>query len=289
MKGTGMILNGNRVIVASALLLAVNLANAAAPSLVEFTAATSAKASEVNANFESLKTYAAGLEDVLNAQTALITALENKATAAETERTSIEGKVTLLETESENLQSQISALENGEKYTIAVYGDGGLEPIGFTNTPKTSNDKQYMVIKTAHGMATLKSKYDSTEYILQDYDPLSDDADSNSIHFSDSSCTNPITVLSQNEIGASLFFTKVKGVTDVAIIATSESSAYIAAAGSLFSDTIIDFYQPNNGACELSSSYVQGSVYIPVVEMSEQTHGLKSSYSTITLEGYFSN
>jgi len=283
-----MNLSGNKIIAASALFLAVNLANAEAPDLVEFTAGTAAKAAEVNSNFDDLKTYSESLETVIDAQAALITALEGKATTADTARAALEEKVTALETKSTDLQSQISSLGGDDGYTIAVYGDNGDEPIGLTNAPKISNDKQYMILKTPHGMATLVTGQD--EYILRDYDPLSDDADSNSIHYSDALCNNPVSVLGENDIGNSMLFTKEAGVLDTPKIATNEESAFLAEAGTEFSNVSISFYSKDStGECVDSSEYVTGSIYIPVVEMTEALHNLKHSYTSIRLEGYQTN
>ncbi len=286
MKGTGMNLSGNKIIAASALFLAVNLANADAPDLVQFISGTAAKAAEVNANFDDLKTYSAGLETVIDAQTALITALEEKATAAAAARAALEGKVTTLETESSDLQEQVAALKTGEEYTIAVYGDGGATPIGYTNSPNFSNDKQYMVIKTDHGMVVIRPSTDS--YDLYDYDALDNETGSHSVYYSDIACSMPVAVLGTNPIGNSMFFTTTKGVTDKAIIATSNDTVFLATAGTVFSDTPIDFYSDWTGECADLGSY-SGAVYVPVVEMTEADHNLKFSYTSISLEGFETN
>ena len=278
--------NGNKIVTASALLFAINMANAEAPNLVEFTSGTAAKASEVNANFESLNTYSASLENLVEAQATLIAALEEKATAADTSRTALEEKVSALETESDDLQNQIANLSGGDAYTIAVYGDGEL--IGYTDYPKISNDKQYMILKTEHGMASLKPS--SGEYILNDYDELSDDADSNSIHYTDAVCSQAVTVLASNPISSSMLFTKEAGVLDTPRIATNGDSIYLAAKGTEFSNVSISFYSKNDeGDCIDSYDYLNGSFYIPVVEMTEESHGLKPSYSSISIEGYETN
>ncbi len=286
MKGTGMNLSGNKIIAASALFLAVNLANAEAPDLVEFTAGTAAKAAEVNANFDDLKTYSASLETVIDAQASLITALEEKATAADTARAALEEQVTTLETQSTDLQSQITALETGEEYTIAVYGDDSVEPIGYTNSPNFSNDKQYMVIKTDHGMVAMRPGTES--YNLYDYDALDNETGSHSVYYSDIDCSMPVVILGTNPIGNSMFFTTTKGVTDKAIIATSDAAVFLATAGTVFSDTPIDFYSDWTGECADFGSY-SGAVYVPVVEMTEELHNLKYSYTSIRLEGYQTN
>lgn len=280
-----MNLSGNKLVTASALLFAINMANADAPNLIEFSSGTAAKASEVNANFEGLKTYSVDLEDLIEAQAALITVLEEKATAADTARASLEEKVTTLEEESDDLQSQISALDGGDDYTIEVYGDDVL--IGYTNEPKVSNDKQYMLLKTEYGMVALRSG--STGYDMREYDHLDDEQGSNSVYYLDDTCNNPVSLLETNSIGSSMFFTKVKGITDTSLIATSYNSIFLAVAGTEFSDEAANFYSKSEeGACN-TYDFGEGSIYIPVVEMTEESHGLKFNYSSITLEGFVTN
>ncbi|MEH6344643.1 MAG: hypothetical protein V7785_06125 [Bermanella sp.] len=284
-----MNLSGNKIIAASALFLVVNLANAEAPGLVEFTSGTAAKAAEVNANFDDLKTYSAGLETVIDAQAVLITALQDRATAADTARAALEGRVTTLETESSELQGQITAFETGEKYTIAVYGDESVDPIGYTNSPNTSNDKQFMVLKTDHGMAAIRPGED--RYELYEYDALNNKSGSPSVRYTDSNCSSPVAVLSTNPIGYSMFFTTNKGVTDTPIIATSTDGVFMAEAGTAFSDAPINFYYKDSVSlsCLDASTYYTGKVYFPVVEMTEELHNLKFSYTSIRLQGFQSN
>lgn len=79
-----MTLTGNKLLSVAVVLAAsqiVQAENIAAPDLVSFEAGTPAKASEVNGNFEGLKTYGEGLQDIVEDQETRISDLETSTNA----------------------------------------------------------------------------------------------------------------------------------------------------------------------------------------------------------------
>ena len=121
------------------------------------------------------------------------------------------------------------------------------------------------------------------------YDELDNEQGYHSVYYTDNACRNPVTVLTNNPIGFSMVFTKVKGVTDTAIIATNQNGVFVAAVGTEFSETAESYFSKSDDVCSSTDYPASGSVHIPVEEMTEDSHGLKFSYTSIRLEGYQTN
>ena len=261
-----MKLNGTKLITASVLSLITTITQAetiAAPALTTFTAGTPAKAAEVNANFAGLKTYDAALTDVVNAQAALIEALEAK----------VESLHTIIESEPNS-------------FTIPVKGDGEL--IGYTDSIPDIAIGGSMLVKTDYGIIKLKGDY-SDGYQLGYYNEMNSTSEYFSgPNYTDAACTTMIFAISPGE-GNPVIFTKVAGIVDKDQIFVGENNSWLIEAGTTFNRNNTSFYYKDGENCVEATWLADGTISIPMIELNPEVHGLKQTYSSISIDGYVLN
>jgi uncharacterized protein YoxC len=349
MKETGMKLHGTKLIIVSAIALASAITFAESiesPTLTTFTAGTPAKASEVNDNFDALKTYGEAIDsnltnletevstlqashttlsETVSTQTTDINTLNVTATSLNTSVTTNTNSISALNTSVSNLSTDatntaadvtaltaqinsqaetISALEtkiealeaasggsSSDEFSIEVRGDGNL--IGYTNRVLFNFDKPYILVKTTHGFATIRGVYDSTGYYLDGYDELTASAGRNGyVYYTDNACSqNPSRVVKSDDL-PQLVFTKVANTIDTKNFIYQEGKGtYFIEAGTVFtktsSETTMYSYDSYEDSCN-SQTISENALITPVIPVTQNTHGLQSTYSTITIDGYSS-
>jgi hypothetical protein len=138
-------------------------------------------------------------------------------------------------------------------------------------------------------MATIQSPHDGTGYYLEGYDELSESAGRNGyVHFSDATCSeNPVRVITTSP---QLFFTKTANIIDENnFIHQAGKATYFIEAGTAFtkttSETTLYTYSSYEDSCNVKN-IPANALITPIVELSQEVHDLKSTYSTITIEGY---
>lgn len=268
----------SKVMATSALLLAVNLSHAEAPSLIQFSAGTPAKAEEVNGNFSGLKSYTAGLESVIEAQAALISALETSTATLEEKTVALESNNATLNQKIDDLQSSAPAPE----FDIPVMGDGLV--IGFTNhIPSIQHDGK-ILLKTDFGSIMLEGNRNGG-YKLANYDEHNDDTDDVSARFSDAQCSNAIFTISPGD-GNPLIFTKIAGTIDNPQLVIGSTEAWVIQAGTVFTTSTATYYYKNGINCDEIISHPEGTVKIPMIELSTMNHNLKHTYTSLSIDGF---
>lgn len=232
-----------------------------------------------------------------------IITLQGRFTPLESSISTLEGKVTALENsdisaEILDLQTRIAALESSspstDTYTISVYGDSEL--IGHTNGVLLFDDSlPYLAFKTPLGMASLGGVGNSNNYYLNGFNGISGQVSKNtSIYFTDAACSaDPSQVIISNE-GTQFSFSKSANVVDDNYFISNTVKSYIINAGTTITKTTTDsnLYALSTwggGSCSSEILIPTGSLIIPATELSEGIHNLKSTYSSITIDGYITN
>ena len=259
-----MKLIGNKLTAAIFSLSAgISQADNISAELTTFTAGTPAKAAEVNGNFTELKAYSDSLQALISAQANMISVLE--------------GKVTALENE-----------QGGDDFTIAVMGDGEL--IGYTDAVPALRTSGKMLVKTSLGVVKIRGGY-TNNYELEYYDPVTQAEGWGDPYFTDDVCTESVMAIYSGE-GSPMLFTENNGLTDSARILPSNGEntpSYVIQANTAITTATTIYQKDYEGVCVLADWMVGETIVIPIAELDPDTDGLKDSFTTISVDGYFLN
>lgn len=187
----------------------------------------------------------------------------------------------------EALKAAVQALQNKsdtDRYAIPVYGDGKL--IGHTYDKAffadLDNDGLAFPLKTKFGKALLSRSYQEPGV----FHLTSPDGNSHlySVAFLASDCSQPVIAITKK---TPPFFVKADNTIGYdRLLITFNSKSYVVKGDTPFAITSAPLYQFNNNICEESTSIMTPRYTATVEELNEQDHGLKSTYSAVTVEGY---
>ena len=187
----------------------------------------------------------------------------------------------------EALKAAVKALQNKsdtDRYTIPVYGDGKL--IGHTYDQAffadLTSDGVAFLLKIKFGEAQLSRRYQEAGVFRL----TSKDYNSNlySLAFLASDCSQPVIAITKKD--PALFVKPDNTIGYDRLVITFDSKSYVVKGDTPFAITSAPLYRMNNNTCEESTDIMTPRYTAVVEELNEQDHGLKSTYSTVTVEGY---
>jgi len=263
-------------------------------TLITDSAGLATRVSTLETSADAINTKVTALETSATTLDSRTTTLETQTTALEASNTTLTTRTTSAEDSISDLTARLNLLEtepvvdeNGNPYTIAVYGDDQL--IGYASAVPELRTSGKMIIKTALGFVRLEGGYNN-DYYLEFYDPQYVTSEGwGSVNYSDDACSSPV-IAHYNGEGSPLILTQNAGVTDSArIYPNTEGTSYVMEENTTISTVETVYYMDWENNCVIADWMSGETIVIPVVELDPMTHGLKDTYTSISVDGYVLN